>query len=246
VAGFVAGRRAYRAVDAFTAISTHSAATHRRDPLLARVRMEAIPNFVPDELLERMVGPPLPDLPNEYLLFVGALGRHKGIHVLLDAYRRLGSTVPLVLIGPARPETPRVFPPNVIARPGLAHADVIRAMDHARFLVAPSVWDEPFGLVLIEAMARRKAVVASRVGALPEIVRDGETGLLVAPGEAQALAEAMRVLLDDRERAERMGRAGGTRCAAHYGAHTVVGRVEALYREARAALGCTGEGSRWP
>jgi len=226
------GRGSIGQVDRFIAISAHVAAAHTRGGLLPGSRVVTIPNFVRDDVPRALVRPRLTGLPDEYILFVGALGRHKGLCLLLDAYARLDTDIPLVLVGPARPDTPPVFPRGVIAPGHLPHDDVLAALDHCRFLVQPALWPEPFGLVLIEAMARGKAVVASRAGGPMEIVGDGDTGLLVAPGDTEALAAAMRLLLGDAELAARMGRAGAARCAASFSADSVVPRVEAMYAAA--------------
>ncbi len=79
-------------------------------------------------------------------------------------------------------------------------------LDAADVCVVPSVWQEGFGLAVVEAMARGKPVVATRVGGIPEIIRDGVTGLLVPPGDESALANAIGSLLENRETAAEMGR----------------------------------------
>ena len=76
----------------------------------------------------------------------------------------------------------------------------------ADICVVPSVWEEPFGMVALEAMSAGRPVVASRVGGLQHIVRENQTGLLCAPGNARELAERMGSLLDDPERRREMGR----------------------------------------
>jgi len=78
-------------------------------------------------------------------------------------------------------------------------------LDAADVCVVPSVWDEAFGLAALEAMARGKPVVATAVGGIREIIRPGETGLMVPPANEQWLADAMTTLLMDRARATRMG-----------------------------------------
>jgi glycosyltransferase involved in cell wall biosynthesis len=98
-------------------------------------------------------------------------------------------------------------------------------------LVLPSVWPEPFGLVLIEAMASGKPVIASRHGGPPEIVEEGVSGLLVTPGDVEALAEAMRSLLADRARRERMGRAARVRAEESFDAARHVAAVQRVYDE---------------
>jgi len=231
-AGLALGRRGIADIDRYIAISSHVAMTHTRTGLLDAALVDTIPNFVRDDVLRDTRPRRLPGLPDEYILFVGALGRHKGLHLLLDAYARLARDIPLVLVGPACPDTPTVLPPGVIAIGDRAHDDVIAAIDGCRFLASPALWPEPFGLVLIEAMARGKAVVASRAGGPIEIVREGETGLLVPPGDTEALARALRLLLDQPHLAARMGRAGATRCAASFSAAVAVPRIEAIYEAA--------------
>lgn len=80
-------------------------------------------------------------------------------------------------------------------------------------VIVPSVWAEPFGIVAVEGMMAGRPVIASAVGGLPGIVRDGETGLLVPPGDSAALARAMEALLDDPALRDRLGRAARTHAA---------------------------------
>lgn len=225
------GHMQYHAIDTFVAISSYVAEAHARDGLATSGRMVTIPNFVRDDLLNAPSGPPLSHLPAEYMLFVGALSHHKGLSVLLDAYQRLQTDLPLVLIGPTRPETPTKLPPGVIISPHLPHEEVIQAMAHCRFLVAPALWPEPFGLVAIEAMARGKAVVGSSAGGMLDIVRHGQTGLLAQPGDAAGLAATLRTLIDDPQLAQRLGCAGKERCANLFSASSVVSRTEQVYEE---------------
>jgi glycosyltransferase involved in cell wall biosynthesis len=93
----------------------------------------------------------------------------------------------------------------------------------------PSRWDEPFGLVAAESMMRGTAVVVSAAGGLAEQVVDGETGSVVPPGDADALAAALLRLLLDRDRAEEVGRAARLRALAEFSEERVVGRFAELY-----------------
>jgi glycosyltransferase involved in cell wall biosynthesis len=96
--------------------------------------------------------------------------------------------------------------------------------------VLPSL-NEPFGRVLIEAMATGKAVVATAAGGVPEIVVHGETGLLVPPGDPGALAAAVRELLDDAPRGARLGAAGRRRAETVFSLAGHVAAVERVYGE---------------
>ncbi len=192
-----------------------------------------IPNFIPDDVGDLDDDSPeyLTQLPPDgYLLFVGSLTRQKGIETLLEAYAGLVGAPPLVLVGYTLPETPKTFPPNVVVLKNWPHAAVMTAWHHSLAGIVPSIWPDPCPSVAMEAMAAGKPVIASRIGGLPEIVADGETGILVPPGDPDALRAAMARLLDDPALAARMGAAGRQRVAAFH-ASTVVGQIESLYNE---------------
>jgi starch synthase len=111
----------------------------------------------------------------------------------------------------------------------LPKPDVIELLSHATLFVCPSIY-EPLGIVNLEAMACHTAVVASRVGGIPEVVVDGETGLLVPPEDPDALARAINELVADPARAARMGEAGRTRAVDDFGWDRVAEKTVALYR----------------
>jgi alpha-maltose-1-phosphate synthase len=94
----------------------------------------------------------------------------------------------------------------------------------------PSVY-EPLGIVNLEAMACATAVVASRTGGIPEVVVDGETGLLVPPDEPEPLADALNALLRDPDRAAAMGLAGRKRAIAEFSWETIAAQTADLYAE---------------
>src|ERR1700694_1687040 len=107
----------------------------------------------------------------------------------------------------------------------------VPALMHAMYVFAmPSIW-EGFGLVLLEAMAAGRPIVASRVATIPEVVVDGETGLLVPAGDPLALAEAVAQLADQPAVARRLGEAGRERLRRHFSLEKMVGDTELLYRE---------------
>ncbi len=107
-------------------------------------------------------------------------------------------------------------------------AEVMAAID---VLLHPPTGPEPFGLVLVEAMATARPVVASRIGGITEVVVDGLTGELVAPGNSHAAAAAVLRLLEDPARARRMGAAGRARAVEDFEVGAYAIRIEALYDE---------------
>jgi glycosyltransferase involved in cell wall biosynthesis len=149
---------------------------------LPPARIAVKPNFVD-------VAAP-PEAPRRGGLFVGRLSAEKGIATLLGALGRARGTQVEVL--GSGPEAERVRAhPQVIARGWLAPAQVLERMRAAAFLVLPSVWFECFPRTLVEAFACGLPVIASRVGALEELVEHGRTGLLFRAGSQKSLARAL-------------------------------------------------------
>ena len=101
----------------------------------------------------------------------------------------------------------------------------------AQVCVLPSS-AEPFGLALVEAMAQKRAVVAINAGGPREIVVEGETGFLVPPGDAPAMARALGAVLDDPQRAQLMGEAGFARFQSHFTAQRMAREILAVYQKA--------------
>jgi alpha-maltose-1-phosphate synthase len=175
-----------------------------------------------------------------YVLFVGRISEQKGIFQLLEAARTLPAGVQLVLCA-SSPDTPELrarLEAAVTGRPEihwinamLPVPEVVELYSHAAVFVCPSIY-EPFGLINLEAMACGTPVVASRVGGIPEVVVDGETGRLVEPGDPTALGQALREVLADPERARRMGEAGRRRVEAQFSWDRIADRTMTVYREA--------------
>jgi hypothetical protein len=112
----------------------------------------------------------------------------------------------------------------------LSQAEVIQLLTHATVFACPSIY-EPLGIVNLEAMACGTAVVGSRTGGIPEVVAEGETGLLVPPGDPAELARALNALLADPDRAEAMGQAGRKRAVAEFGWAAIAAQTADLYAE---------------
>jgi len=211
-----------------------------------------IPSFREDDSNERYSDDPevqeylarLPEQP--FMLFVGALRQVKGLTQLLNAYQRLADPPLLVLIGTREVDTPQSFPPGVVVLHNFPHRAVMAAWEQCLFGVVPSLWPEPLGSVVYEAMSRGKAVIGTKPGGHTDMIADGESGFLVPLGDTDALVEAMQKLIDDRELRERFGRVGRER-AKSFTAKEVVPRFEQIYqRLINKARGFTREGSSLP
>lgn len=112
-------------------------------------------------------------------------------------------------------------------------ADVPRLLAASDAMVIPSRW-EGLPIALLEAMAMRRAVVATAVGGIPDVIADGENGLLVPPGDRAALARALARLLGDADLRRRLGTAAGALVRRRYDVAGTAAAYEALYREALA------------
>jgi glycosyltransferase involved in cell wall biosynthesis len=220
-------------VDRFLANSAAVARASRLGVGSVAPRIDVVPSFVPDVAVEGAWGTNRPAfLPPEdgYLLFVGALGDHKGLGVLLKAFEALDRSVPLVVIGTPRQDTPNRFPPGVTVVTNATHEDVMASWRRCSIGVVPSTWPEPFGQVAVEAMLSAKPVVASAIGGLLETVVHQETGLLVSPGNVDELRDALAELLDDPARRERLGRAAQVN-AQRFTLSRVASQMEQIYAE---------------
>jgi alpha-maltose-1-phosphate synthase len=182
-----------------------------------------------------------------FALFNGRITRQKGLHLLLAAALKIDPSYQLVIVG-SSPDTPEIgaevaaLAERVRAERGnlvwigrfLPLEELINLHSSAAVFVCPSIY-EPFGLVNLEAMACETAVVASRVGGIPEIVVDGETGYLVDfdPKETESftttLAARIEKLLSDRALATRMGKAGRARAVEHFSWPAIAERTVQLY-----------------
>ena len=155
---------------------------------------------------------PLPERP--VALFVGVLERYKAVDVLAQAWRLAASQVPEAELRIVGRGAMREVPARLVAElPGrtrwiesLTTPEIARALDEATVLALPSR-SEGLGRVVVEAFCRGRGVVASNVGGIPDLATDGETAILVPPGDPAALADALVRVLSDRALAERIGTA---------------------------------------
>jgi glycosyltransferase involved in cell wall biosynthesis len=190
-----------------------------------------VPNFV-DPL------PTLDDLPAaRRVLFAGRLTKAKGLDVLLRATAVIDAELEVCgdgWWGPAAQRTARQLgiAERVAFRGWLEPEALSRAYRAARVIALPSLWPEPFGLTGIEALAHGRPVIASDGGGVPEWLDDRRTGVLVPPGDVDALAEALDWLLGDDATARRLGAAGAEQVARRFSADVFLQAITDVYRRA--------------
>ncbi|ELR97379.1 glycosyltransferase [Gloeocapsa sp. PCC 73106] len=173
---------------------------------------------------ERPSRPDLSDPPT--VAYAGRLVKEKGIDVLLKAFAQIQNTIPQIrlLIAGQGPEHNNLrslasklgIDHNLIWLGHISRSQLEDKFNSAWVQVIPSLWEEPFGNVTTEAMIRGTAVIASAVGAQPEIVEDRKTGFLVPPNDVDALAKALLNLLLNQSLAEEMGQLGRLRAQTYF------------------------------
>jgi glycosyltransferase involved in cell wall biosynthesis len=193
---------------------------------------------IPDGVPAQRARPSLADPPS--VLFAGRLVREKGVLILLQAFRQVLDRVPSARldIAGSGPEADlarsmaaeKGLSDRVVFHGWLSHNDLEHLYSRAWVQAAPSVWDEPFGMVAIEAAARGVPAVVSDVGGLAEIVIEEETGFKVPPGEPDALARALLRFVGDKALAETMGARARLRAAGHFSIERHVDRIRDLYQ----------------
>jgi glycosyltransferase involved in cell wall biosynthesis len=185
----------------------------------------------------RLPRPPLNEPP--VLAYAGRLSPEKGVDALLEAFARMKDSAPdtRLWIAGDGPQGSHLRQQAAALRVAervdflgpLDRTTLEKRFERAWAQIVPSRWDEPFGMVAIEAMMRGTAVVASNSGGLRDIVRDQETGLLVPPGDVGALSKALLTLASNQSLCERMGAAGRRVALSEYTTSGYVDRIEQIY-----------------
>ncbi|MBW4645958.1 MAG: glycosyltransferase family 4 protein [Goleter apudmare HA4340-LM2] len=219
---------------AFNQVVANSEAVKQQLVLEGMESIEVVWNGIPVHPSRSPLGSP------PVVAFAGRLVWEKGIDVLLQAFSQVINHIPearLLLAGDG-PECDRLK--SLISQLGLQRqvsmlgylprSEMATHFANAWVQVVPSRWAEPFGIVATEAMMRGTAVIASNCGGLTEIVRDGQTGFLVPQDDVASLAQSLRLILSDRQLAERMGQAGRKVALANFSEATFVDRFEQIYQ----------------
>ena len=172
------------------------------------------------------------------IITVGRLHKQKGYSYLFHAISMVEKEMPrlkLLIIGEGEDENnlkdlaESLDLNNKIIFAGLRY-DVEKILPMTKIFILPSLW-EGMPNVLLEAMAAGKPVIATEVGGVPEVVLHGKTGILVPPEDSDAIANAMRYLLQDELKAKKMGEAGRLRVEEHFTIAGMLERTEDLYQE---------------
>lgn len=174
----------------------------------------------------------------EGFLFVGRLSPEKGVETLLRAWEAPDPPGRLTLVGGGpleeRVRAAAATDPRISWLGRLPREEVVERMGHARALIFPSEWYETFGRVAIEAYARGTPVVASRIGAVAELVEHERTGLLFTPGVAADLLAQLHRLRSDPELGNRLGRAAREEFERRYTAEVNYRSLLEIYRSVTA------------
>jgi glycosyltransferase involved in cell wall biosynthesis len=228
--------RVYRGAEVVIALSEECKRELRSVVPEMRVEVVGNPIGIPPAAAPLDRGPPT-------VLFLGVVLERKGVDDLLHAWPTVRAAIPgarLVLGGSGEVERARALAERLgiadcVETPGwIGDDDKPPLLEQAWALALPSR-REALPMAVLEAMAAGVPVVASRVGAIPEAVQDGESGLLVDTGDPEGLAAALIEMLGDPRRRRSLGRAARRRATAAYSAAVVVPRIDALWDELAAS-----------
>ncbi|MFH0797866.1 MAG: glycosyltransferase family 4 protein [Candidatus Woesearchaeota archaeon] len=162
--------------------------------------------------------------------FIGSLNYHKGIMSLLDAFRKAASMdkrLVLVVAGDG-PLKDKINGGNVILLGRLPKDDLPSLYKASDIIVFPSVWQEPFGRIVIEAMASGKPIIASKVGGILDTVINNKTGYLLSPNDTDAWALKIGSLAKSKKLRDQLGR-NALRLSVNYDEKTIAKKVESVY-----------------
>jgi len=222
-------------VDRYIAVSQSVKETFLSATGLPADKVNVIYNFHNPNDKQTMPPECMEQFPDKFILYVGAFSFQKGVYVLLDAYKnireRICPDIKLVLIVASQGAEVCVHEEGILVMVNQPRAVVMEAWRRCLFGVIPSIWQEPFGIVALEAMSEGKALVASAIGGLKEIVVHQVTGLIVPPGDSVALGEALTYLVENRDVVEEYGVNAKARFEECFSADATVGAYEGVFQE---------------
>ena len=184
------------------------------------------------------ITPPPPTPTSGDTLFLGRLSREKGVDLLLRAWAKVKNRNRRLVIAGTGPEESSLKKlasdlnlPNVVFTGFLNKEQQIPLWSNSSALIVPSIWDEPFGMVVLEAWAKERPVVAYAKGALPELIHHGVSGLLADPFSVEALAKNIQELIDKPDLGPRLGKAGNLRLKDEFNRTLWLSRIESVYQK---------------
>lgn len=172
------------------------------------------------------------------VLFTGRLTVHKGVEYLIKAARKINGEVLILGDGPERPYLEKLIKDYKLTNTRiLGYMSPKEQVNFKHFYaradvyVAPSTWNEPLGLVILEAMAAKTPVISTRAGGVTSLIKDGYNGYLVRPRNAQEIADKVNILLENPELCKKMGDRAHKLVAEKYTWEKLAQRFEHIYKK---------------
>ena len=227
-----------RRMDRVITVSRSSAEETRGAFGVPEEKLRVVYNGIDTTVFRKMEG--VRKEPNSLIVVANTRDRKKGVFYLLQAVRLLKEDIPIKLTIVDDPDPEEGFAPYLVRKYGLEDVvsftgrlttpELVKHYCQAEIAVTASTY-EGFGLPAAEAMACSTAVVATTAGALPEVVQDGVTGILVPPADPHALAGAIKLLLNDEDLRRRMGEEGRKRVEHYFSWREAAKKTLAVYEE---------------
>lgn len=199
---------------------------------------------LPNTIDANVFTPSLKNKEDNLLLFVGRINQGKGLHVLLKSLRYLRSSVKLAIVGPSDWDSEYfnyiqqlIHKENNMGKHRveyigkLEHNELVNWYQRASLFVLPPTKYEALGIVNLEALSCETPVIATKVGGIPEVVHNGENGLLVEPNDAVELAKAIQYLLDNGSLRGKFGKEGRQLVLENYSNEIIIKNLSKIYEE---------------
>ena len=220
--------------DVFSKIARFVAISHRQKELHIAMGIPGEKIDVIHHFLEPATPPP--PAHDGHALFIGRLSPEKGVINLLEAWRLVGNTSRQLIIMGEGPEKKRLEQfceknnlTNVVFTGFLKSAAQQKIWERAAFTIVPSIWEEPFGMVILESWAKQRPVIAHRIGALPELIDHEENGLLCEATSPESLAAGMDLFFSNPTLANACGLAGYRKLLSHFNRTAWLDKIKATY-----------------